>query len=315
MDIELLLEDFGRYYENAGQNQSRIKSKIRAKSSIDEEATLITTNDTVWKAAEARMTRVIQPFQKLWTPIETLSLIPVEIRQYRVKIDQPSYPDDLKDTWAGFLTDTNLNRAEWIFVRWIVEEHILPQAQQDLELNEKYKGEYVAPTSGVAGAAGTSMNGLKTIINTHITDGRITPIATGALDNDNKIFVQQIEDWADQINPLYTNYPMTLKMSPERYRKFIRGMNSLYNTNYAQTDVAMLWQYPIKVKPELAMTGSDKIFMTTKENFITLRKDLANQSKVKAETLDRLLKIFTDFYMGLGFVIPELVFTNDLDLV
>jgi len=46
-----------------------------------------------------------------------------------------------------------------------------------------------------------------------------------------------------------------------------------------------------------------------------LRKRIQNQTKIQVENVDRLLKFFTDFSMGIGFIIPEIVFTNDLDLV
>ncbi len=316
MDISKIIADFGNYYENNGQNMARIVKQVRAKSSIDNEATIVETNDTVWKAAEARMTRVIQPFQKVWTPINSpLSFEPVEIRQYNLKIDVEEYPDDVKDTWLAFLEGEGINRAEWPFIRWYIEEHLLPQAQEDLELKEKYKGVYAAPTSGTAGAASTAMNGLKKIINDHISTGRIVPAPTGALDTDIVGFVEQLEDWVDAMNPLITSNPMTLKMNPQLYRRFLRGMNKKYNTNYNQTDVAKLWEYPINVKPELALASSSKIFMTTKQNFISLRRKMNNQSKVQVEGVDRKVKLFTDFSMGLGFVIPELVMTNDLDLV
>ena len=68
------------------------------------------------------------------------------------------------DLFVAFLTGDDIDVKQWPFVRWFIEEYIIPQIHQDYELNEVYKGVYAAPTPGTAGAVSTSMNGIgKTI--------------------------------------------------------------------------------------------------------------------------------------------------------
>jgi hypothetical protein len=44
-----------------------------------------------------------------------------------------------------------------------------------------------------------------------------------------------------------------------------------------------------------------------------MRRD--NIGRYSIEQEDRKVKVWTDFSMGLGFILHEIVFTNDLDLI
>jgi hypothetical protein len=53
----------------------------------------------------ASLDRVVQPFQKAFTPIGTFKFKPNEFSLYKLKIDMQEYPDDLEATYLGFLAD------------------------------------------------------------------------------------------------------------------------------------------------------------------------------------------------------------------
>jgi len=324
MNVADVITEFGAYYIAQGQNESRIVRTLRDRSVTEELFTSRITDDTVYRATRAQIDRLLQPFQKGWTPIGTLEFTPIAITQYPIKMDFEEYPDELEATWLGFLADNNLSRAEWPFVRWLIEKEILPQMHEDFENNEVFDGVYAAPTPGTAGAAGTAINGIKTIRNAHIAGGRITPITMGAFpaapsgDKSVEYLVcEYFEDFADQINDKYWGLPMEIACSPLRHRQFLRGYAAKYGTHadYTKNTNAAVDFTNLRLRGLPSHRGAEIIWCTPKENAIRLMKKSVNENRVEVEGEDRKVKIWTDFYKGIDFLIPEIVFTNDLETV
>lgn len=312
MTVANIITEFGAYYLKNEQNKNRLFTLLRAASITASVFTPIVTDDTVYQASEARMTRVLQPFQKAFTPINGLSFEPVKIPMYKMKIDASEYPDDLEATWLGFLADKSLSRKDWPFVRWYVEEHLIPQGKEDFELLEVFKGVYAAPTPGTAGASGTAMDGIKKQIADFITAGRITPITTGAPSATNATWVGQVETFADAINQKYWGIPMQLCMSEMNARKFMRGYQTVYgkDTNYKDGKGEVPFTN-LTIIGLPSMNGSNRIWCTPKSNSIRLMKKTENMDNMNIENVDRQVKFYTDWFTGVGFVIPEIVFVND----
>ncbi|WP_022821897.1 hypothetical protein [Hymenobacter norwichensis] len=317
LEITDVVAQFGAYYLNQGQNLTRLYTLLRSATTTESLFTPVNTDDTIWRAAKALFTRVVQPFQKQFTPLASVKFVPVEIRQFKMKVDAQEYPDELESSWLGFLDGDDIDRKTWPFVRWYVEVYLIPQIKQDIEYNEIFQGSYVAPTTGTPGAAGTSMDGLKKTINGHITAGRITPITTGALEITNpEALVEQFEAFADGIHKDYWSIPMTLGTSETVARAFLRGQERKYGKNTGGGALGLqINNTNITVAGVPSHRDTQKIWCTPKGNAIMLRKRIQNQTKVQVESVDRLLKLFTDFSMGIGFIIPEIVFTNDRELV
>lgn len=316
LQIADVVTQFGAYYLNQGQNLAHLYQLLRSATTTESMFTPVNTDDTIWRAAKTLFSRVVQPFQKAWTPLAGVTFTPVEIKQFKIKVDAQEYPDELEASWLGFLDGEDIDRKQWPFVRWYVEAYLIPQIKQDIELREIYQGVATAPTAGTAGASGTSIDGLKKTINGHITAGRITPIVTGALEVDNpEALVEQFEAFADGIHQDYWEIPMMLGCSPAVARAFLRGQEKKYgkNTGGGALDLTIN-KTNITLKGLPSHRNTQKIWCTPTGNAIMLRKKVNNQSKVQVESVDRLLKFFTDFWMGIGFIIPEIIFTNDQDL-
>lgn len=320
MDIVDIKSEFGSYYIKQGQNMSRLVQQLYQPSVTDSVLTPLITDDQIYRSSESRFERVLQPFQKAWTPIGKTKFIPVAIEQFNQKIDTEEYPDELKASWLGFLAPTAtrpaLDRKIWPFIRWFIEVHLLPQARQDYELTEVYEGVVRAVIAGQPGAAGTVMNGLKYGINNGILDGRTTVINTGALSTDPVTFVDQIEAFVDAINTLYWMIPLDLNMNQVLERRFVRGYHKKYgqDTDYKNNPKDQVKFTNITISGLPSMNSSDKIWCTPKNNVLKLGKETLNQKVVRIENVDRLVKMYSDWWSGVGFVIPELIFTNDRDL-
>lgn len=322
MTTSEVVSAFGAYYLNHGQNMNSLYTQLYRGFVTEQVFTPIITDDQIWRASEARHTRIVQPFQKAFTPTGSAEFKPVEIRQYNMKADLSEYPDDIKANWLGFLSSTDVKRADWPFIKYWMEKLIVPQIQQDIELNEAGRGVFAAPTPGTAGAAGTSMNGIQKIINDHITASRITPIALGAIPTADDQLVEYIEDYHAGIPIQYQNIKMTTYL-PEalvlRYKRgyrikygkdadFSEGVMGSTNIKYTNLTIAGLPSMNLKANG----SANDRIFTTPKENAIMLKKGFNNSKGVfNVQEADRLVKLLTDWWLGFGFIIPELVWVND----
>lgn len=316
MDIADIITEFGNYYEKRPDNMKRLVKKLNQASVTEKLLTPLVTDDTIYKGAESQFTRVVQPFQIGWTPLNPLKFVPVEIRMFQQKVDLDETPHTLEASWLGFLTGEEVDPKEWPFIRWYMEVHLLPQIDEDMELNEMFKGSYVAPTPGTAGAAGTSMDGIRKIRNAHITAGRITPIVMGAIPATNLDTYEYFEEFADKIGKRYWNIPMQLGVDEAVARRAIRGKREKYGKDVMPTGaLTLIEDTKVSIVGLPSMAGSSITWCTPKWNSVYLRKKTQNMKQFKIESIKRVLSLYTDWWVGVGFHIPEIVFTNDQDLL
>lgn len=307
-----ILSEYGAYYKKNPENLKRLYKALMAASRTQGIFTPMITEDTVYHAAKSIMTRILQPFQKAYTPISPLTIKPVKIQLYEMKVDLQETPHELEASWLGFLTGEDIDVKQWPFVRWFLEVHCIPQVHQDYELNEVYKGVYAAPTPGTPGAAGTAMNGLGKIIADAITAGTMTPIVIGAPDTDDAVWVEQVEEFVDSINQNYWGVPMDLCMNMGLERRFHRGYRKKYgkDTDYKGSKGSVDFTN-LQITGLQSMTGRNRIFCTPKPNIVQLTKKPKNIESFQIENVDRTLKAYTDFWRGVGFLVNEAVFPSD----
>lgn len=316
MDVAALVSEYGAHYIDEGQNMQRLTRQLYYGNSFDELFTIVRTDNTTYRGASSLVTRLAQPFQQDWTPLGDVEFVPAPIETYGIKMDVDVNPDELVKTWMGWATSNDHDRAEWPFIRWLLEVHLVPKFTEDIMLNEAYNGEFAAVTPGTAGAAGTAMDGLKKIINDWITAGRISPFTIGAWSADPETFVTQLEDdFIGAIEEKYQRQTMTLVMNVSLYNRFRAGQLAKYNKHYEQASTERFMLFPnITVVGEPALGSSEKVWCTPKENQILAWKYGEKGADFGIESRHRTVSIFTDFYKGYGFLIPEIVFTNNLDL-
>jgi hypothetical protein len=258
---------------------------------------------------------VVQAYQDTYTPKGSVVFKPIKIEMYEQKIDQAFNPTKLYRSWLGFLTNNNVDRTTWPFVKWFVER-VLKQADKDLETKGIYNGVFDDPEAGVAGAAINAMDGVKKIINDGINDGGIVPIATGAFSTTPAEFVTQIEAFIAAVPEEYRGDDMTLNLRADLLHRYQVGRKAKYNMNYEQeTNLNKVALYDnITLASRLSMKGSDKIWMTPKWNAIAAVKGWSNKNALEMEKVDRTVKLYTDWFIGVGFLLQDQVYTNDVEL-
>lgn len=328
MDIQDVITEAGAYYKNGGQGVKDVLNRFRQRNETEGTFTDVApTVDTKVVKANTRTTAVLQAFQKTWTPKGQTTFEIEPIYLFKIKADVEETPDDLEASWLGFLAGVDENdRTKWPFVRWWLENEIMPQMEEDFEMNLIYNGKYVAPTTGSPGGDFGGMDGMNVIINRHIANGKIAPIVMGVPPEDPVEFVDYMEDLAKQVPLKLQGKLEPWKMDRVYGRRFIDGMDLKYNKNYAQVqDKVRIHNTTMSIvtvkDPDSglmdvglrSMEGSSKIWTTVKGNSAVRTKNPAKQGVFKIEGSKRQVVAYTDFWKGCGVWIPEYTFCNNQD--
>lgn len=306
---------FGAYYKPGGQNVKDLMTKFYQKSETDELFQLQVTSGTRLEKGKVSIGKVLQAFQKTFSPYGDTAFTGRKIDLYPLKIDVAEYPDTLTRTWAGFLTGEDIDRTKWPFIKYWLEQLVMNQAIEDWELDAVFGGVAGSVVEGTPLPAAEAVNGIRFLINTEINDSGYTdPIVLGAVPTDAVEFVEYMEAFAGAINRKYYSALQTVAMSKTLETRFKKGMRAKYNMNYSQADLATIIDTPLKVKGYASHEASDKVWTTVKGNAVLGIRKPQNQTAFEVEKIDRKVKAYTDFDKGLGFWDPTLIFTNDTDL-
>lgn len=311
-----VITEWKAVYRAEGQGVKDILLKLMQKSVTAGYFPTRITDKTVLEKVTAEFSRVLQRFQKDFTPIGGVTFEPTKIPLYKLKIDLQETPDELEESWLGFLADSGLKRKDWPFIKWYLT-NALVQADKDLETTEIYYGVPGTITAGTATAAGTSLKGIKKQINEANTAGTLMKITMGAFPTDPLESVEYVEDFTKQINRLLRNELDYIFLQEDNHDLFRDGMRLKYNVNYNQVDdtkITKLRNDNIQLVGLPSMAGSNKIWTTPSWNRQAGFKKPGNQSIFEVENVDRKVKAYTDYYKGFGFWIPQYLVSNDVEL-
>lgn len=316
MDIANLIAEYGAYYLKSGQNANRVKKLMLQPVVTTSYMTPIKTDETIYQLANSSVTALVQGFQKAWTPKGALKVIPNKIELHKIKIDFEEYPDSLEATWLGFMASNSVNRKDWPFVKWLIEEHIIPKMKEEMELEAYGKGVYAAPTAGTPNSAAQSMDGLKTILQRGVdsdgtTQGIINEV-TGIGPLDPSTAFDQIEAFADAFSDVYKSKKMNIFVPFEIERAYLRdkraqGFYTISSDAGINRSVDFTPQQVIGL-PSLA--GETFMFATPKDNMFYVTKKSANATNFNIEESKRQLFFLADWYEGMGFGVNEAVWTT-----
>lgn len=302
-----LVQEYGAYYLNNGQNLTRLKKLMLFGAETKKICTQIMTDETVYRMAQSKFTSVIQSFQKGWTPKGDVEFAPNSIELHKVKVDIEVYPDDIEETWLGFLAGQVLTRKDWPLIRFLLESHIYEQIQADMENKELYGGVYTAPTAGTAGITGQSINGIKKNLKKANVNHDTT---VGALDA--STIYDQFEKAFELVSEVYKTQDLMLCTSPTWARAFLKDKRSLgYYTISGAGQIDNTIDFSKAAVIGLpSMLSTNDWFITPKGNLLDVIKRGENAGKVNIEESKRCVNIMTDWSEGIGFGINEIVWTN-----
>jgi hypothetical protein len=304
-----LKSEFGTYIATA---QKEILKRLTQKTESMKYMKTIASKDLEHRAAQAVIDNLVQGFQKGFTPKGTATFTPLTLVQRRHKIDMSFYPDDIFESWIGFLADETKSRKDWPITRFIIDELVIPKVEENRELLLIGKGVYAAPVVGVAQATGKSMDGFVTILENEFADPA-TKVnffdggEAGPMTKEN--IVEFVEEFVDWISELYQGIPMNVYLSPSWFRAYKRLFRETYgadNDFNGQTEVILDSNKKLIALPSMA--GKDVIFCTPKENFIRLINSNEGASNIEVQADVRNLLIFGDWHESVGFGMAEAIF-------
>lgn len=319
MTLSQIISDYGAYYLGDQSNMERLYKLAYRKSGTDALFNrVMTTDSTQVRSAKSSMSRSgAQSWQKAWTPVGDITFLPWKHDLFRVKINNEQTPDELYDSWLQFLTDINdVDRLNWPFVRWWLEEHVIPLWEQEKEESVIYKGIYAPPTPGTAGTLAGIMDGIGKKLVDQIAAGRTTAFVMGTVpaSNDEDLY-DYIYDMVKQIDTKYRRNNMEVVMATELADRFKEGKRLKFNLQYQQaSDLETLYHLPnVKIVGVDSMTTNSRMFITPAENRVRFVNPGARASNMfDVDKVDFVkVRAFTDWHETYGFHIPELVFCND----
>ncbi|MGN6476317.1 MAG: hypothetical protein ACTHKV_03755 [Flavipsychrobacter sp.] len=318
-DIQITASDviteFGSHYIDEGQNMSSLLMRPFEAFGTREAFTNVPTDETQLRYSDVEVGEILQPYQDTYTPKGSVEFKPITIDLQQVKIDLQFNPNKLVYSWLGFLTSNNTDRTTWPFTRWVIEVYLLKRVFEDLEKKVIYTGDKAAVVSGTAGAAIDSMDGVAKIITDGITAGDITATAMGPVPADPADFCTYVEEMVASIDELYWDKNIVFNMSRQLAKRYREGRRQKYLMNYAQiSDLNAVQDFEnFSVAGRASMKNASRIWGTPIENAVFPTKGFSNATAFELEKVDRTVKIYTDFHIGLGFLLKDLVFTNDQD--
>ncbi|MHC1773792.1 MAG: hypothetical protein AB9834_00125 [Lentimicrobium sp.] len=313
MDVSEIVTAFGAYYESSGQNKNRILGMLTQGIVTPGICTAVKTDDTIYKMAQLAIQKIVQSFQKGWTPKNAAAFTPNELKLFHFKVDEEIWPDDVEATWLGFLSSDSVSRQDWPLIKFLIEhpdQGYLAKISSDMELEEYAKGVYTAPTSGVAGDTGKSMDGLIIQLQRGVNDLSMNSITLGALDE--ATIFDQVETFVDGIAETYQQVQMDVCMSPRWVRAYHRDKRAAgyYDYKSSREINSEIDFTPMAVRALPSLSGTDVIFATPKVNLLHLTKKSKNKTNIKIEEYRRNVSFYCDWWEGIGFGINGAVWTN-----
>ena len=319
LSVAQIIADYGAYYENAGQNKARLLNGLMQPSVTLQIPGIrhIKTNDTIYRLANPIFAKVLQGFQKQFTPNGNLDFHPNEIRQCHVKVDFEVEPHDIEATWLGFLAgDSSKNIEDWGICRYILEEYISKQVEDDKETDAIYKGVYSAPTPGTANTPSDTMDGLKVQLINGAADSQY-PIhvvnSLGTYDPDDAF--DYIEAFCNEISPLHKSRlnGLTIFCAEDIVTDYLRVKRNrgFYNIS-TDTELSTRIDFTkINLRGIPSMNGTTDIFATVTPNILHLNKRDFNAASIDVQKVDRVVKFLIDWWEAVGFGCNDLVWATE----
>lgn len=308
IDAADIVNEWGKYYIPGQQNMNRLLQQLRLPRETVRLAQQMITSATEWRGAKTELGDVVQPFQKEFTENGTLKFTPRTIKLFRLKADLKFYPDDIVESWLGFLARNNLDRRTWPITRYFAEQEVMPQIFHDLEAKAYWDGKQVDPTAGTAGAPSEALDGLKTHLDDGVTNGNMNEVNLTNTPSPSTM-VDAVEEFVDSFSEAFEMQPIVIGMSKKFLKDYFRDKRNTFGSNVSFQDEDNMVDYlpNARIIGLPSMSGSDYIWATTQSNFKWLQRQNGITTP-RVENVDRQVKFYTDWWEGLGFGLDELVY-------
>lgn len=296
----------------------QIHSQLR--QSLEFEANLpFVETDYAYTGQEGEVTDLLQPYQPQFTPKGDESYDGITSYLKPIKIDKLFEAEELEkffSRWRANWFTPDPEQTKMTYVQYLMQQLVGPKLNEELNL-VSWKGEFVAPTPGTAGAVLESCDGFKTVIAAHINSGRITPINTGVVDTAE--MVAYVRDFCKAVPEPYRYYGGTIYMSKTNAQAYADDYQEKYPSRRVteeQPDQLYLRvdHYNKTIKGCTAMEGDDRmimVFNNLESMIIGTRTGYPRYFNFRFEPEDRNLKVFAEIYRFYNFETTKHSFFSD----
>jgi hypothetical protein len=307
MVIDSIKTEFGKYV--AGQKKNIIR-KLTAKTETMQYMTTVQTADSIWKAAYASMSHVVQQFAAAWTPLGKATFTPIAIHQRGHKINVPLTPAEVIDTWLGHLYDEGKSPEQMPLVPFIIDM-IIEKAFEDREMLQVMTGEYEEiterPADGTPGqVTEKSVDGLLTILRKQYEDPdtKVHFVALGEITEAN--VVDKMKQFRKSLPRELVRKPMDMLLSDDLRGMYKDAYQTLYpNTKNEDANNERLDHSQIRLAPVASLSGLKSFLVTPKDNLILLRDKNDVASKFRLDTLHYTVFIYSEWREAYGIAVQE----------
>ena len=323
INVDEVANEFGTYLSQLAIRLD-ILQKLTAKT---ESQNYMTTKQAIteWRATTALITSVVQQYVAKWTPLGNSAFTPLTIKNRHHKVNLPIIPDDINDSWLSWLYDEQVTPDQMPVTRFILEKLLRPRIESDIELLMIATGvfeELSSPSEGDPGQeTGKTMDGFVTILKAeadnvstkmNFFDPSEVVEDFVAITKDNIVdVIEGYVDWIEDVAPLYAKAGMSIFIDPVLYKWYGRKYREMYpttkNVDGTKTDVDAS---NFKLIPLESMRGTGVLMSTPQDNFIRLihKNAAGGETKLWMQTENYTVKVFAEFWLGVGYAMAELVF-------
>ena len=314
-----IVSQYGSYYLNSGQNQNDILRSFLRTRTLPTFAQKRYTDSDVLRLSTAEITNVLQPFHKTTSHKGNSTFEAKEIIMRKCKVDQLIDPDDIEQTWLGFLANLDSgSRAQWPIVRYIMEVLLAERAQADYEEVDWDGDQTAAPGGGTAGSHLHLYDGLKKLVDDGITAGSMNDVSlvnNPALATDT---FAAVEEFIAQLPQYWAGKPVDILMSQEMQLNYLRDKRNTHGqvltyTGEAQ-NVAIDFRPNWRIVPfgGMDVAGDNYIIATPRPNIVhALKKD---GWRMEAPQVDgRQVLMLADWFETIGIAVDSMVYAYQGD--
>lgn len=308
INVDLILEEYGRFYENSGQGMDRLKRALTVPATtLEKYATRINTKDDIYKMATDEWEDVLQPFRIQFEPKAGVKFIPNAIILNHIKVDAQFSPMGVYHSWMAFLAGDQNKIENWPITRYFVEVYLKKKIDNNRELKAVYKG--VRDDNGTTPES--CMDGIKRklIEGANNADNPINVIHGVDPFTEENIF-DEIEAYDRKIDELYDGENIIHFVAPKWVRamktaKRAAGYYFINSPDQINADIDFTKHVVCGVP---SMKGTDDIFSTMKENLLWLVN--RNKFDFDLQKENRMIKVLADWMEGVGFGCNAMVWTS-----
>ena len=308
INVDLILEEYGRFYENSGQGMDRLKRALMVPATtLENYATRINTKDDIYKMTTEEWEDVLQPFRIQFEPKAGVKFIPNAIILNHIKVDAQFSPMGIYHSWMAFLAGGENKIENWPITRYFVEVYLKRKIDNNRELKAVYKG--VRDDNG--NTPESCMDGIKKKLIEGANDPNNPINVIHGVDafTEENIF-DEIEAYDRKIDELYDGENIIHFVAPKWVRamktaKRAAGYYFINSPDQINADIDFTKHVVCGVP---SMKGTDDIFSTMKENLLWLTN--RNKFDFDIQKENRMIKVLADWMEGVGFGCNAMVWTS-----